>query len=281
MFSPPPPYPDELNYHFDINGFENGMEEEHKPFMQTLKHQKYNNHHQHTLTKHSGHHLSNKYFSDMNDQLDYAIEYATPIHHNNNLIDPTISGGEMMLMNEDNDVYLASLRQLDKNLTAAAAAMQHNQLNNTSIVRSSFNPNNNNNLNRSNFNLNNKTSFHNNLNNLTSSFINDTSSSAASTAKSSLTNNTFLNNFQDTLTSNNRPFPYDTIMSNSRSRLNNNNNNSSIRPIIKSSQTNINLLNQNPNSFRTNSTCKIYSDLSDLNKKTLNRDFKTSKGHLV
>lgn len=69
MFSPPPPYPDELNYQFDMNG--NLFEDEHKPF---VPHLNINNHFN------QNHLASSKYLKDINDQLDYAIEYATPIH---------------------------------------------------------------------------------------------------------------------------------------------------------------------------------------------------------
>jgi hypothetical protein len=107
MFSPPPPYPDELNYQFDSNV--NSFEEEHKPFVPHLSIQNMNNlsqskqnlshHHHHHNPHHHSHHShlhyqisnnhlqqqqqqqqTNKYLKEISDQMDYAIEYATPIH---------------------------------------------------------------------------------------------------------------------------------------------------------------------------------------------------------
>jgi hypothetical protein len=99
MFSPPPPYPDELNYQFDSNA--NSFEEEHKPFVPHLSIQNMNSlsqskqnlshhihsHHSHLHSGHNYHangHLqqqqTNKYLKEISDQMDYAIEYATPIH---------------------------------------------------------------------------------------------------------------------------------------------------------------------------------------------------------
>lgn len=69
MFSPPPPYPDELNYQFDLNL--NNFDEEHKPFMPHIRHPN-------RLSQ--AHLTSSKYLKELNDQLDYPIEYATPIH---------------------------------------------------------------------------------------------------------------------------------------------------------------------------------------------------------
>lgn len=61
MFSPPPPYPDELNYQLDF--LANNFEDENKPFVPQMNQR-----------------VSSRYFKDLNDRLDYAVEYATPIH---------------------------------------------------------------------------------------------------------------------------------------------------------------------------------------------------------
>jgi nephron len=126
MFSPPPPYPDELNYHFDLNA--HGFEDEHKPFVPHL----------HSAVNQKAYHnknipISAKYLKEMSDHLDYAMEYATPIHHNSWQLD---KANEIM----DDDVYLSSLRQIDHNLSQQQQQQQqsfgtqqrHHQLNNGS-----------------------------------------------------------------------------------------------------------------------------------------------------
>ena len=105
MFSPPPPYPDELNYQFDLNM--NGFEDENKPFMPHLRHQ--NRLSRSQLT-------SSKYLKDLTDQLDYPLEYATPIHQ-------AWQNEQATDIGCDDELYINSLRQLDKNITAALAGV--------------------------------------------------------------------------------------------------------------------------------------------------------------
>lgn len=72
MFSPPPPYPDELNYQFEMNN--HNFEDEYKPFVP----------HMHSNIGHHGNthqkpHFQSKYMKEMNDHSDYAFAYASPI----------------------------------------------------------------------------------------------------------------------------------------------------------------------------------------------------------
>lgn len=279
MFSPPPPYPDELNYHFDFGG---GFDDENKPFVTHI-----NN-------------MSSKYLAELGESgncLDYAIEYATPIHQSSWPTSSATDPADMM----DDEVYLTSLRQLDKNISSNIYQSKPVNLNNTNVVRSSFNPNTGNTNNRFNTNYHNhrppghfgsttaavnsssskhlnSSSFHQNLNGLlaanNSSFV-DSKQTAPTHGHA---NSVY---FQEA-----RPFPYDRSSSRlnvtgSRPHLNN-------VPLIKSSQNNINLLSSQ---LRTNSTCKLYPDQEftrsrgDLSKQQhqhqQHQGTSNFKGHLV
>ena len=190
---------------------------------------------------------SNKYLKDLNDQLDYAIEYATPI--NQWPVEQTEC---------DEDVYLSSLRQLDKNIAAAIAGVAPSCQSNKSASRSSFNHNkrlsyinNHNQSNNSNNVLNrpfgtSSNSFHQNLNNAPS--------------------------FGDNYIMATRAFPYDRLGSQigSQARINSSKQLNNMPPSNK-----VHISNGIGN-YRGNSTCKIYQDLDDT--QTHNGEF---KGHLV
>lgn len=81
MFSPPPPYPDELNYQFDLGL--NNFEDEYRPFVPHLQ-SNFQKGHPSQLMNQNG----NKYFKDINDPADYVIEYASPMHQQQWLNDP-------------------------------------------------------------------------------------------------------------------------------------------------------------------------------------------------
>jgi hypothetical protein len=192
------------------------------------------------------HHLaSNKYLKDLNDQLDYAIEYATPI--NQWPIEQTEC---------DEDVYLSSLRQLDKNIAAAIAGVTPSCQPNKSTGRLSFNQNKRlsyiNNHNQSNNTALNRpfgtssNSFHQNLNNVSS----------------------FGDNY---IMANTRAFPYDRL--GSQARLTSINSNKQLNNMPSSNKVHI---SNGIGNYRGNSTCKIYQDLDD--SQTHNGEF---KGHLV
>lgn len=192
---------------------------------------------------HQSNMISNRYIKDLTDQLDYAIEYATPIHQS-----WPVEQNEL-----DDDVYISSLRQLDQNIAAAIAVTEgsnnSNKINNKAVnkvpsninqvqssLQSSFNPSN-----RLSF-INrpfvpNSSSFNQNLNNLTESFSDNNNS----------INNNYLNET--------RGFPYDRL---SQARL-------------------------NTNSQMHNSTCKIYQDLDEFkgHLDELKGQYNDFRGHLV
>jgi hypothetical protein len=227
----------------------------------------------------------------------------------------------------DDDVYLTSLRQLDKNISAAIAAGQsshniHHQttlnksnLNNTNIIRSSFNPN----ANRLSFanrqaaqqqqqqqqaNGASSSSFHQNLASIAASFGDNNHSNSntgsSNISKSSQSSGNHLHYPQQQSGKNSiyfqeaRPFPYDrssqTRLNTLARQLGSNSNGGVTIPVNKSSHTNLNQLSagnsgggsSNTAGYnRANSTHKLYQDLNDYNK---SREFNKSrdfKGHLV
>ena len=336
MFSPPPPYPDELAYHFDFNGHHGLYDDEHKPFVTYLS-MNINGQRRHhgTGLRHQPQ-VSSKYnFSDLtgggSEQLDYAIEYATPIHSGGGASGGENGGDENDNENENEEnnnknnnnnenIYLSSLRQLDRNLTAAISSsnITNKHLNNSNIIRSSFNPNSNrlsfgnrsSSNNSNNNNVNNSSSFHQNLNSIASSsyMINSngnnnnnninsdsqTVTTTSSTGSGRNHNNSNVNSvyFQETRP----PFPYDP-RSTSQTRLNSiarqlSSANAHV-PVIKSSQTNLFNTTTNNNSSghfsraATGSTCKLYQDLNDYrpflnsNGAAANNKSRDFKGHLV
>ena len=227
-----------LIYYFEFD------QEEHKPFVPHFHNSRTNS------NLNLNHHLaSNKYLKDLNDQLDYAIEYATPIHQW-----PTSEQVEC-----DEDVYLSSLRQLDKNIAAAIAGVTPTGVHKTT-VRSSFNPN--------------KRLSYVNSNNPTNSGTNRPFGSSSTSFHQNLNN---ISSFGDNYSTNTRAFPYDRLGSqarltsiNSNKQLNNTNSTPS-----NASTTRTLISNGIPN-YRGNSTCKIYQDLDDIKAHT--GEF---KGHLV
>ena len=179
----------------------------------------------------------------MNDQLDYAIEYATPI--NQWPIEQTEC---------DEDTYLSSLRQLDKNIAAAIAGVAPSCQPHKSTSRSSFNQNKRlsyiNNHNQSKNVLNrpfgtSSNSFHQNLNNIPT--------------------------FGENYVMGTRAFPYDRL--GSQARLTSMNSNKQLNNIPASNKVHV---SNGIGNYRGNSTCKIYQDLDD--NQTHNGEF---KGHLV
>jgi hypothetical protein len=201
---------------------------------------------------HQSNMISNRYLKNLTDQLDYAIEYATPIHQS-----WPVEQNEV-----DDDVYLSSLRQLDQNIAAAIAVTEgsnnsskiannvtSNPIQLPSSLRSSFNH-----TNRLSF-INrpfavNSNSFHQNLNNLTASYSDNN-------------NNSINSNYL----SETRGFPYDRL---SQARLTSN------RQLNSNNQ--LQSINQ-----RTNSTCKIYQDLDEFkgHLDELKGQYNDFRGHLV
>ena len=74
MFSPPPPYPDELNYQFDLGGI-NNFEDEYRPFVPHLNIQNCNPNQM--FNNNNINQSNSKYFKDPSD---YIIEYASPMN---------------------------------------------------------------------------------------------------------------------------------------------------------------------------------------------------------
>lgn len=170
-------------------------------------------------------------------------------------------------------MYLHSLRQLDKNIAAAIAGVSASSSNmtqpltsnpNTNSMRSSFNPNNRLSFINRPFGTASSSSFHQNLNNISSQFAD--------------------NYLMET-----RAFPYDRL---SQARLTSINSNKQLNVVPTSIQQlqhqmhNVNAtpVNTNNNSnFKANSSCKIYQDLDEF--KTHGEDLKSHlhefKGHLV
>lgn len=125
MFSPPPPYPDELNYQFDLGL--NNFEDEYRPFVPHLQSNFQKGHPSQLMNQNA-----NKYFKDINDPADYVIEYASPMHQQQWLNDPGkfkknkkffFDNFDIYILKEvcEDDVHINSLRQLDHKLTAALA----------------------------------------------------------------------------------------------------------------------------------------------------------------
>ena len=185
------------------------------------------------------HHLaSNKYLKDLNDQLDYAIEYATPIHQwpNNEQTEC------------DEDVYLSSLRQLDKNIAAAISGV-------TPMCHS--------NKIRSSFNTNKRLSYINTQNQSSSNAINRPFGASSNSFHQNLSS---VSSFGDNYLMTTRAFPYDRL--GSQARLTSINSNKQLNSIAPTNKIHSN--------YRGNSSCKIYQDLDDM--KSHNNEF---KGHLV
>ena len=157
----------------------------------------------------------------------------------------------------DDDIYLSSLRQLDKNISAAIATSSTSNVIHPATalakttIRSSFNPNNRLSFMSTTHNprsFANSSSFHQNLNNISS--------------------------FGDNYLVQTRAFPYDRM---SQNRL---------TSISSKQQINMPISNSNNNtSFnnRANSSCKIYQDLDEFkgHLDELKGHMNEFKGHLV
>ena len=76
MFSPPPPYPDELNYQFDLGGI-NNFEDEYRPFVPHLNANIQSFNPNQMFNNNNNNNLNTKYFKDPSE---YIIEYASPIN---------------------------------------------------------------------------------------------------------------------------------------------------------------------------------------------------------
>jgi len=114
MFSPPPPYPEEINYHH---------EDEYKPFVPHLQQQQQLNKGQIMQNGSIQHKQHLKYVKSLSQQNpEYAFGYAWEgINHG-------LGGNEVCDDDEGEDVHISSLRRLDHNISAA---LQHQDMSST------------------------------------------------------------------------------------------------------------------------------------------------------
>jgi len=106
MFSPPPPYPDEINFQF---------EDEYKPFVPHLQ-----QHQKQQLMPNVQHKQHLKYVKSLGQQNpEYSFAYAWEG------VDQGLGGNEVRDDDEEEDVHISSLRQLDHKISAA---LQHQDM---------------------------------------------------------------------------------------------------------------------------------------------------------